>query len=81
MSHLSSQLAGRIRSSFGHWCRSRVDECVHCYQCASPVRPWDSHCPNCGQVDPSRMSASAAAYVVLTFLILAFTLSSLVFPG
>jgi hypothetical protein len=77
MTHLSSELAGRIRGSIKQWFHSRMHECVHCCQCGGAITPWDSCCQVCGQKDPARLSASAAVYLVVGFVLLAIVLSSL----
>ncbi len=78
MTHLSSELAGRIRGSIKQWFHSRMYEFVHCCQCGGAVRPRDSYCQICGQKDPARLSASAAVYLVLGFGLLAIFLSFLI---
>ncbi len=78
MTHLSFELAGRIRGSVKQWFDSRMHECVHCCQCDAAVTPWDSYCQICGQKDPARHSASAAVYLVLGFVLLATVLSFLI---
>jgi hypothetical protein len=65
-------------SSIKQWFHERLHECVRCCECESAVTPWDSHCPTCGQENPARVSASAAAYLVLGFVFLAFILSFLI---
>jgi predicted amidophosphoribosyltransferase len=74
----SSAWLCRIRSSTKQWFTDRLRESVHCSECESAVTPWDSHCPNCGQESPARVSASVAVYMVLGFVFLAGILSFLV---
>ena len=78
MTHLSSEFAGRIRSSVKQWFQNRMQECVHCRQCKGAVTPWDPYCPNCGQTDPVRIASSAVAYLVIGFVLLTVVLSSLI---
>jgi hypothetical protein len=78
MTHSSSELAGRIRRSIAHWLHSRMQEFVHCSACGNAVTPWESCCPSCGQADPSRVSWSVGAYLVLGLLFLSFALTSLI---
>ena len=78
MTRLSCALAGRIRGSIQQWFRSRMYECVHCWQCDGDVTPWDTCCPICGQRNPVRLSPSAGVSLVLGFLVLAIVLSALV---
>jgi hypothetical protein len=75
MTHLGSELAGRVRGSIKQWFHSRMHECVHCCQCGGAVTPLDSCCQVCGQKDPSRLTASAAMYLVLGFVLLTIVLS------
>lgn len=81
MTHSSSELAGRIRSSVKEWFHCRMQECVRCCECGGAVSPWDSHCPTCGQENPARVSASAVVFLVLGFALLSLTLSSLISPS
>ena len=78
MTHLSIELANRIRGSIKRWFYSRMHESMHCCQCGGAVTPWDSYCPTCGQGNPVRFSASAAIYLVLAFGLLAMIISSVI---
>jgi predicted amidophosphoribosyltransferase len=78
MTHSRAERIDRFRGSIQRWFQSRVQESVHCCQCQSPVSPWDTHCPTCGQANPARVSPSAAVYIVVAFVLLALVLSSLV---
>jgi hypothetical protein len=79
MTYLSSDLAGRVRAFIMQWFHSRRHECVHCCQCGGAVTPWDSCCQVCDQKDPARLSASAAMYLVLGFVLAAIVLPFLNF--
>ena len=81
MTHLSSDLAGRIRGSIKEWYHSRMHECVHCCQCGGAVTPWDTYCQVCGQKDPARLTPSAAMYLVLGFVLAAIVLPFLIFAS
>jgi uncharacterized OB-fold protein len=74
-----SELAGRIRGSVKQWLHDRLQECLHCSECGAAVTPWDSHCPQCGQENPARVSASAAIGLVIGTLCLAFAILVLAF--
>lgn len=78
MTHLSLELAGRVRGSVIDWAHRRQHESVHCFQCEGLVTPWDSCCPHCGQRDPARLSASAGLYVSLGLVMLAMVVSLLI---
>ncbi len=78
MSDASCKSVGPIRSSVKQWYQNRRQECVHCWQCGGAVTPWETHCPNCGQMDPVRISKSAVVYLVLAFVLLTAALSCLV---
>jgi hypothetical protein len=78
MTHLSFELAGRIRDVIKQWLLRRMHECVHCCQCEGAVTPWDSFCPICGQRNPARLSSSAAVYLVLGFVMLAIVVPALI---
>ncbi len=79
MPHLSLALTGRVSSSIKRWLDSRKQEFVHCCECGGTISPWDSHCPTCGQADPSRVPASVGVYLVLAFIFLALIVSLLIF--
>lgn len=79
MTHFSSELAGKIGTPIRQWLRSRMEECTRCSQCDHPVKPWDSCCSSCGQADPSRLRPSAAAYLVLGFVLLSLIFLILTF--
>jgi len=64
MTHLSSEMAGRIRGSVKQWWQCRMHECRHCCQCDCLVTASDSFCPNCGQRNPARLALSAVLYPV-----------------
>jgi hypothetical protein len=68
----------RIGGFTKQWFHDRLQESVHCSECESAVTPWDSHCPNCGQENPARVSASAAVFMVLGFAFVAGILSFLI---
>jgi uncharacterized OB-fold protein len=78
MTHSSHEAAGRVLSSAKHWLHCRKQEATHCRECDSPVIPWASHCPNCGQANPAKVSATAAIYLALAFALLTLTLSALI---
>ena len=79
MNHSGSEQAGREMGPVRLWFHRRIQECVRCAQCDAAVSPWDSHCPRCGQENPARVSASAAVYLVIGFVVLAVTFSGLIF--
>jgi hypothetical protein len=79
MTHLSTELAGRIGTPIRQWLRSRMEECTRCSQCDHPVKPWDSCCSSCGQADPSRLRPSAAAYLVLGYVLLSLIFLNVAF--
>ncbi|REK15741.1 MAG: hypothetical protein DWQ37_07950 [Planctomycetota bacterium] len=76
--HPSSPPAGRTRASIKQWLHERIEECVHCCECERSVSPWDTHCPNCGQESPARVSPSAAVYLVVAFAVLTIVLCLMV---
>src|SRR5262245_28744781 len=74
MTPFNSALAQRIRGSVNQWWQDRKYECSHCFQCDGEVELSDQFCPNCGQRNPARLSALAAAFVVGGMLLLAVAL-------
>jgi uncharacterized paraquat-inducible protein A len=70
MSHTRSGLPRRSHGSVMRWLRGRMQECVQCSDCQSSIAPFTSHCPNCGQANPAKVSVSAAVYLVLGFALL-----------
>ena len=77
MNHSKSQLPGHSRRSIVRWFQTRMHECVHCSECQNVIFPLTSYCPRCGQVNPAKVSISAAVYLALGFAFLTFTLSFL----
>jgi hypothetical protein len=76
MTSSSSGLWWRVRSRVEQWVHSRLDECVHCRECDSEVKPFASHCPKCGQANPAKVSATAAIYPAFGgFLVLLLALA------
>jgi hypothetical protein len=77
MTPSSSGMPPRSRSFITQWLSARVQECVHCSDCQSKIIPFASHCPQCGQANPAKVSVSAAVYLVLGFALLILMLSLL----
>jgi hypothetical protein len=73
MTHSSSGLWFRVRNCVEQWVHSRLQECIHCRECDSEIKPFVTHCPTCGQANPAKVSATAAIYpaIVGIFLTLA----------
>ena len=74
MNHAKSGLPDYSRGSIVRWFQTRMRECVHCRECQNLIIPFVSHCPKCGQVNPAKVSVSAAVYLALGFAVLTLTL-------
>jgi hypothetical protein len=79
MSHLSFGFVGGWRDAIVQWIQARIQECVHCAECQSKVMPFASHCPNCGQANPAKVSTSAALCLAVGFVFLVFASFFLIF--
>jgi hypothetical protein len=77
MNHSSQEFADRIFSSIKQWFLRRMRECTRCSQCDNAVTPWASQCPTCGQMNPARVSTTAASNLALGAVLLTVTLSVL----
>ena len=73
MPHISFGFVGGWRNAIVRWLQARVQECGHCAQCQGKVMPFASHCPNCGQANPAKVSTSAALYLAVGLVLLVFT--------
>ena len=60
MTDSSSGLMYRVRTSVEQWMHNRWQECIHCRECDSQIKPFATHCPTCGQANPAKVSATAA---------------------
>ena len=74
MTSSSSGLLLRVRNSVEQWVHSRLQECVHCRECKSQVKPFETHCPICGQANPAKVSATAAIYPAIVSVLLMIAL-------
>ncbi|MCA9238794.1 MAG: hypothetical protein KDA37_01275 [Planctomycetales bacterium] len=64
-------LSGSARS----WFERRVGESTHCRECGAKIKPFDSHCHNCGQGDPAKVNVSALPVVMGVSLVCLLALS------
>ena len=73
MTDSSSGLMYRVRTSVEQWMHNRWQECIHCRECDSQIKPFATHGPTCGQANPAKVSATAAIYpaIVSVFLLIA----------
>lgn len=78
MLHACLDRTGHFWQLCKQWCCDRRQEMVHCFACGGSVGPWTTHCPACGQVDPSRLPKSLGIYLPLGFGLLAVIVSLLI---
>jgi hypothetical protein len=72
MRYLSFGFVSGWGNAIMRWFQARIQECVHCAECQSKVMPFASHCPNCGQANPAKVSTSAALGLAVGIVLLAF---------
>jgi hypothetical protein len=74
----STGLHAVVRDSIRQWFNNRVQECFHCSQCDARVTPFATHCPNCGQTNPAKVSTSAVVGMIIGFVVVTLLLSFLI---
>lgn len=75
MTRSSAVRTSRLARLVNQWWQARRHELSHCFECGSPIAPFTTCCPCCGQGNPVKVSRSAVVVLVLGMVALAAVLS------